>query len=113
MASTHKAVRPTSAANEGSGITKILSLRVPIQIADWVTTEARKRNWSSNETYCKTIEAVMTWFGLPTTLVRALEADRRKMNLDLREYYAHVLVRRYETVREQGPGFENVEDGNQ
>ena len=85
---------------------QVLSFRLPIATVAWLKAEGDRRGWSINETVYRLVEDVTGWFGFPPTITQLLEADRKALGVDWRHYRMHLLTRRYEEVRKEGPGFD-------
>jgi hypothetical protein len=48
------------------------------------------------------------WYGLPDQMVASVESDCAALGLGRREYLMHLLLARYDQVRERGAGFDRL-----
>src|SRR5512140_3826357 len=97
---------PEPVAADDSSIKQVISFRLPPKTVAWLKREGAARGWSMNETVYRLVEDVQGWFGFPPTITDQFEADRESLGLDWRQYLMHLLTRRYEEVRKNGPGFD-------
>jgi hypothetical protein len=75
---------------------RLLSIRVPVEVGDWIQREADSRGDSVNERAVEAFEDMRGWFGLTVPMIQVLEEDRKKSELpDFREYVRALLTRRY------------------
>lgn len=94
------------AAAEESSVKAVVSIRVPPRTYDWLRAEAAKHGGSLSETACRIFFDVENWFGMPKYQADLLAADRKKLEMDWRDYLTYVMTRRFESVQANGPGFD-------
>lgn len=112
---TKKTERPASTEKH------IVSIRMPVEILDFVEREARARAAALGlkgedlesavnvtATVNRMLEALRTWFALPAIVAEALERDRAALGLGRLEYLQHLAFRRYEALAKNGPGFDKA-----
>ena len=104
-----------------SGEKSIVSIRMPAEILAFIEREARARAAALGlkgedlhgpvnvtATVNGILEAVRTWFALPSVVVEVLERDRAELNLGRLEYLQYLAFRRYEALSQHGPGFDKA-----
>jgi hypothetical protein len=79
-----------------------VTYRLPRQHIAWLDAEAARTNTSANQVVRLMVFCLGSWFGMPWTMGSRIEENRRAMKLDRRSYLQHLLVRRYDVIREQG-----------
>ena len=97
----------------------IISIRMPIEVLNFVEGESRARaaalglkgadlEGAINITaqINRMLEALRTWFGLPAIVAEAAEKDRAALALGRLEYLQYLVFRRYEALVKNGPGFD-------
>jgi hypothetical protein len=106
-----------------SGEKTVLSVRMPMEVAAFIQEEARARALAAGVSESDLpepgeralnmtrmvntiLDAVRTYFNLPTVLVEKLEADRKALRLTRLEYLQHVVYMRSEAITRHGPGFD-------
>jgi hypothetical protein len=104
-----KSERPSRSVNESS-IKVTTTFRIPLDINYWIKEESAARQWSANEFVVTLLDDYLGWFGFPSPDAAAMEADRKALGVDRRQYLKWVLAKRVEQVREKGPGFDNWVD---
>jgi hypothetical protein len=82
----------------------LVSCRFPPDLYGWIKKQADSRAWSVNELVRRVMDDARTAYGLPKEIVDTLEADRKAMGLDWREYVMQVLTLRYKTLASGGGG---------
>lgn len=97
---------PSTQEIEDSSIKHVLSFRLPPSTVRWLKAEAERRGWSMSATVYRIVEDLENWFGFPPTITDQLAADRKALGLDWRDYLMHLMTRRFEDVRRNGPGFD-------
>jgi hypothetical protein len=84
----------------------IVTFRMPADLGDWCKAQADARGISFNEFAVSVLADLREWYGLPDQMVAALEADCNALGLGRREYLMHLLLTRYDQVKEREPGFD-------
>ena len=97
----------------------IISIRMPVEVLNFVESESRARAATLGLTGAdlegainitgqinRTLEALRTWFGLPAFVAEAAEKDRAALGLGRLEYLQYLVYRRYEATAKNGPGFD-------
>jgi hypothetical protein len=97
----------------------IISIRMPIEILNFVEGESRSRaatlglkgdelEGAINITaqINRMLESLRSWFGLPAIVADVVEKDRAALGLGRLEYLQHLVFRRYEALIKHGPGFD-------
>src|SRR6266536_256368 len=97
----------------------IISIRMPIEVLNFVESESRSRaaglglkgadlEGAINITaqINRMLEALRSWFGLPAIVAEAAEKDRAALGLGRLEYLQYLVFRRYEATSKYGPGFD-------
>ena len=75
---------------------RLLSIRVPVDIGDWIQKQADSRSDSVNDRAVEMFDDMKEWFGLPASMMQVLQEDLKKSGLpDVREYIRGLLTRRY------------------
>jgi hypothetical protein len=108
-----------SRGSQASAEKTIISIRMPIEILNFVEGESRARaaalglkgedlESAINITaqINRTLDAFRSWFGLPAVLADAIEKDRAALGLGRLEYLQYLVFRRYEALVKNGPGFD-------
>jgi hypothetical protein len=99
---------PRAAVDEDSSAKQAVSFRLTPLTLTWLKREGESRGWSMSGVVGRIVEDLSGWFGLPPTITDPLEADRKALGLDWRQYLMHLLARRYEDVRKNVPGFDKT-----
>ena len=115
---TARRAEPTR-GSQASAEKTIISIRMPIEILDFVEGESRARaaglglKGEDLETAInitaqinRTLEALRSWFALPAVVAEAIENDRAALGLGRLEYLQYLVFRRYEALVKSGPGFD-------
>ena len=84
----------------------IVTFRMPADLGDWCRAQADARGISFNELAVSVLADLHEWYGLPDQMVAALESDCTALGLGRREYLMHLLLTRYDQVKEREPGFD-------
>ncbi len=97
----------------------IISIRMPIEVLNFVEGESRARaaglglkgadlESAINITaqINRMLEGLRSWFGLPAIVAEAAEKDRSALGLGRLEYLQYLVFRRYEAIVKNGPGFD-------
>ena len=97
----------------------IVSIRMPVEVLEFVEREARARAAglglngedldaaiNITATINRTLEAIRSWFALPSVVVDALESDRDALGLGRVDYLQYLAFRRYAALVKSGPGFD-------
>jgi hypothetical protein len=106
---TQKSLQPTSTPAMKKVITTektIVTFRMPADLGHWCKAQADARGISFNEFAVSVLADLHEWYGLPDQMVAALEADCTALGLGRREYLMHLLLTRYDQVKEREPGFD-------
>jgi hypothetical protein len=111
--------RETSRGSVASAEKTIISIRMPIEVLNFVEAESRHRaaglglkgedlESAINITaqINRMLEGLRTWFGLPAMVAEAVEKDRFALGLGRLEYLQYLVFRRYEALAKHGPGFD-------
>ena len=122
MASKDRVVRRLPEPTRGSQASPektIISIRMPIEILNFVEAESRARaaglglkgedlEGAINVTaqINRMLESLRSWFGLPAVVAEAAEKDRAALGLGRLEYLQYLVFRRYEAIVKNGPGFD-------
>jgi hypothetical protein len=122
MAIKEKVVRKAPDTTRGSPASAektIISIRMPIEVLNFVEGESRARaaglglrgedlESAINITaqINRMLESLRTWFGLPAMVAEAAEKDRAALGLGRLEYLQYLVFRRYEALAKNGPGFD-------
>jgi hypothetical protein len=122
MAIKEKVVRKAPETTRGSPASAektIISIRMPIEVLNFVEGESRARaaglglrgedlESAINITaqINRMLESLRTWFGLPAMVAEAAEKDRAALGLGRLEYLQYLVFRRYEALAKSGPGFD-------
>ena len=122
MAIKEKVVRKVPETTRGSPASAektIISIRMPIEVLNFVEGESRARaaglglrgedlEGAINITaqINRMLESLRTWFGLPAMVAEAAEKDRAALGLGRLEYLQYLVFRRYEALAKNGPGFD-------
>jgi hypothetical protein len=122
MAIKEKVVRKAPETTRGSPASAektIISIRMPIEVLNFVEGESRARaaglglrgedlESAINITaqINRMLESLRTWFGLPAMVAEAAEKDRAALGLGRLEYLQYLVFRRYEALAKNGPGFD-------
>ncbi|HYD51876.1 MAG TPA: hypothetical protein VEA99_04585 [Gemmatimonadaceae bacterium] len=88
----------------------MVTFRIPWETGDWLRHAAEQKKVSINEHVVGLLTDLRTWFGLPFTVTDELESDRKALGLERRDYLVHLLLQRYASIRERGPGFDGPRD---
>ena len=67
----------------------------------WLSKESERLGASFNALVRQLVDDSRTFFGLPPTMVRSLEEERRALGLDFRQYVQELLTRRYRDLLKQ------------
>lgn len=94
------------AATEETSVKVVVSIRVPPSTFDWLRAESAKHGGSLSETACRIFLDFKNGFGMPKYQADILAADRKKLDMDWRDYFTYVMTRRFEAVQANGPGFD-------
>lgn len=84
----------------------IVTFRMPADLGNWCKEQADARGISFNEFAVSVLADLHEWYGLPDQMVAALEADCTALGMGRREYLMHLLLTRYDQVKEREPGFD-------
>ena len=84
----------------------IVTFRMPVDLGDWCREQADARGISFNEFAVSVLSDLHEWYGLPDQMVASVESDCAALGLGRREYLMHLLLTRYDQVKERGPGFD-------
>ena len=97
----------------------IISIRMPVEVLRFVEDESRARGAALGlkgpdlenainitAQVNRTLEALRSWFGLPTIVAEAIEKDRAALGLGRLEYLQYLVFRRYEATVKNGSGFD-------
>ena len=84
----------------------VVTFRMPVDLRNWCRKQAEDRGLSLNEFVVAVLADLHQWYGLPDQMVAALEADCTALGLGRREYLMHLLLTRYDQVKEREPGFD-------
>ncbi len=84
----------------------IVTFRMRADLGDWCKAQADARGISFNEFAVSVLADLHEWYGLPDQMVAALESDCTALGLGRREYVMHLLLTRYDQVKEREPGFD-------
>lgn len=95
----------TSEPQVVTGEKTIVTFRMPADLARWSKEQAEGLGTSFNEFAVSVLADLKGLYGLPAQMIDVLEADREAMNLGRREYLMHLLLTRYDQVKEREPGF--------
>jgi hypothetical protein len=122
MATKNRAGSKTLEISRGSPASPeqtIISIRMPIEILNFVEAESRARvaelglkgeelENAVNITaqINRMLESLRSWFGLPVIVAEAIEKDRAALGLGRLEYLQHLVFRRYEALVKNGPAFD-------
>jgi hypothetical protein len=104
-----KPTQPTSTPATKKVVTTektIVTFRMPADLGNWCKEQADARGISFNEFAVSVLADLHEWYGLPDQMVAALEADCTALGLGRREYLMHLLLTRYDQVKEREPGFD-------
>jgi hypothetical protein len=61
----------------------------------WLNHESQRTSTSVNAVVRQLVDDAMAWFGLPPTMMEALERDRAERKLSSRQYVQELLTQRY------------------
>ncbi len=117
------AERRTGETTQRTGEKAVLSVRMPMELANFIAEEARARALAAGVAEKELpepgeralnltrmvntiLDAFRTYFNLPVILVERLEADRKALKLGRLDYLQHVVYMRSEAVLKNGPGFD-------
>lgn len=89
-----------------TGEKTIVTFRMPADLARWSKEQAEAQGTSFNEFAVSVLADLKGLYGLPAQMVDVLESDRAALDLGRREYLMHLLLTRYDQVREREPGFD-------
>lgn len=89
----------------------VVTFRMPVDLRNWCRKQAEDRGLSLNEFVVAVLADLHEWYGLPDQMVAALESDCTALGLGRREYLMHLLLTRYDQVKERRPGFDAPEKG--
>ena len=105
--------------SQASAEKTIISIRMPIEVLNFVEGESRSRAASLGlkgadvegainitAQINRMLESLRSWFGLPAMVADAVEKDRAALGLGRLEYLQHLVFRRYEALVKYGPGFD-------
>ena len=81
---------------------------MPADLGDWCKAQADARGMSFNEFAVSVLADLHEWYGLPDQMVAAFDSDCTALGLGRREYLMHLLLTRYDQVKERGPGFDRT-----
>jgi hypothetical protein len=104
-----KPLQPTSTPAMKKVVTTektIVTFRMPADLGNWCKDQADARGISFNEFAVSVLSDLHEWYGLPDQMVAALEADCTALGMGRREYLMHLLLTRYDQVKEREPGFD-------
>src|SRR5438309_1464960 len=80
----------------------LVSCRLPPDLYAWAKSEADGRAWALNELVRRVLDDTRTLYGLPKEITDTLNADRKSMGLNWREYSMQILTLRYKQLASQG-----------
>jgi hypothetical protein len=115
--------RRTEETTPRTGEKAVLSVRMPMELANFIQEEARARALAAGvaekdlpepgeralnltRMVNTILDAFRTYFSLPAILVERLEADRKALKLGRLDYLQHIIYMRSEAVMRNGPGFD-------
>ena len=97
----------------------IISIRMPVEVLNFVEGESRARAATLGLTGAdlegainitaqvnRMLEGLRSWFGLPAIAPEAAEKDRAALGMGRVEYLQYLVFRRYEATVKNGPGFD-------
>jgi hypothetical protein len=84
----------------------VVTFRMPMDLRNWCRAQAEARGLSLNEFVVAVLADLHEWYGLPDQMVASYDSDCAALGLGRREYLMHLLLTRYDQVRERGPGFD-------
>ncbi len=84
----------------------VVTFRMPVDLRNWCRAQAEARGLSLNEFVVAVLADLHEWYGLPDQMVASFNSDCAALGLGRREYLMHLLLTRYDQVRERGPGFD-------
>jgi hypothetical protein len=97
----------------------IISIRMPVEVLNFVESESRARAATLGLTGAdlegainitaqinRMLEGLRSWFGLPAIAAEAADKDRAALGLGRLEYLQYLVFRRYEATVKNGPGFD-------
>jgi hypothetical protein len=83
---------------------RLYQIRVGLRPSDAIEKEAKGESKAVAHVLRRIIEDYATLFGLPRSAFETLEADRKAMGLDRRDYFKELLDGRYRQVLLGGAG---------
>ena len=83
---------------------RLYQIRVGLKPSDAIEKEAKDESKAVAHVLRRIIEDYATLFGLPRSAFETLEADRKAMGLDRRDYFKELLDGRYRQVLLEGAG---------
>ncbi len=86
----------------------IVTFRMPVDLRNWCRKQAEDRGLSLNEFVVAVLADLHEWYGLPDQMVASFDSDCTELGLGRREYLMHLLLTRYDQVKERGPGFDRT-----
>lgn len=86
----------------------VVTFRMPVDLRDWCRKQAEDRGLSLNEFVVAMLADLHEWYGLPDQMVASFDSDCAALGLGRREYLMHLLLTRYDQLKERGPGFDRT-----
>lgn len=83
---------------------RLYQIRVGLKPSDAIEKEAKDESKAVAHVLRRIVEDYATLFGLPRSAFETLEADRKAMGLDRRDYFKELLDGRYRQVLLGGAG---------
>src|SRR5713226_1384886 len=83
---------------------RLYQIRVGVKPSDAIEKEAKDESKAVAHVLRRIVEDYATLFGLPRSAFETLEADRKAMGLDRRDYFKELLDGRYRQVLLGGAG---------
>src|SRR5512138_3546830 len=84
----------------------VVTFRMPVDLRNWCRAQAEARGLSLNEFVVAVLADLHEWYGLPDQMVASFDSDCAALGLGRREYLMHLMLTRYDQVKERGPGFD-------
>ena len=91
---------------------RIYQIRVGMKPSDAIENEAKEESKAVAHVLRRIVEDYATLYGLPRSAFDTLEADRKALHLDRREYFKELLDGRYRQVLVGGPGVSAHTEGH-
>ncbi len=87
-----------------------ITLRLSTKVAAWLKNLSETRRESVNDLLRQVVDDAHSLYGLPMTIVQALDDDAKALGMERRDYLMHLLALRYNQIVREGVGFEKKHD---